>query len=427
MDPEKNNLSSNMGVPGMSGTGDMTGAGSSSIDFTGNNGMAPSADNLSMNDSLASAQDSLTSAGMAASTPGSGAIGLDQLSSSDPSATMASPLTDPLVPAAPVPGSIGSAMSAPAAAPAATAGGITNDMMSASSAPGMFGTTSANPATTATPTMTMGTPDMTAGATTTMTTGGAADALSAAAAASSAPAQAPFNPFAQTSTSGSTATPTSSTTIPPALQPPVEKFSAKKGAGGKMGHGNLNMLTIVMAVLIALLTVSTIVFASLWLSVKDKEKIVYAPPITDGEVGSKMTVLNCSLAGVTNPIEGLEGLVSYDRTLTAHFKDGEVTSAELLSAYNFADNGLAEAARGFFDGRILNLGLAAAEAGVAAPATELNIADNWLNFSVEANASQLVGGIAGDLMLMREDGSVMTTVEDIEAAYMAMGFVCIEE
>ena len=94
MNPEQNNPFSNPGGTPSAG---------SSNPFSGG---------LSMSDSLASAQDNLTSAGMAANTA-PGVMGLDQIGASDPSAVMSSPTDEPLVPAAPVPGSIGSVTSVP--------------------------------------------------------------------------------------------------------------------------------------------------------------------------------------------------------------------------------------------------------------------------------------------------------------------------
>lgn len=111
MNPDGTNSSTNTGTTGGSPATGMGATGSvvpPALDFTSSS--PAEATSLSMADSLASAADNLTSAGMAAKEPDTGSIGMDQIGASDPSATMELP-DEPLVPAAPVPGSIGSVTS----------------------------------------------------------------------------------------------------------------------------------------------------------------------------------------------------------------------------------------------------------------------------------------------------------------------------
>ena len=102
MNPEENNINSNPTTPG--GTNPAGGD-----------------NDLTMADGLASAQDNLTSAGLAASTD-DGIMDLNQLGATAPEAVMTPPIDDPLVPAAPVPGSIGSVTSVPPVNPDPTTG-----------------------------------------------------------------------------------------------------------------------------------------------------------------------------------------------------------------------------------------------------------------------------------------------------------------
>lgn len=121
MNPDETNPTTNTGVTGGSNAGSVV---PPALDFT-----SSETTSLSMADSLASAADNLTSAGMAAKEPDNGSIEMNEIGASNPSAQMERP-DEPLVPAAPVPGSIGSVTSGPAVAThddatAASVGGAT--------------------------------------------------------------------------------------------------------------------------------------------------------------------------------------------------------------------------------------------------------------------------------------------------------------
>lgn len=105
MNPDETNPTTNTGATGGSNAGSVV---PPALDFT-----SSETTSLSMADSLASAADNLTSAGMAAKEPDNGSIEMNEIGASNPSAQMERP-DEPLVPAAPVPGSIGSVTSGPA-------------------------------------------------------------------------------------------------------------------------------------------------------------------------------------------------------------------------------------------------------------------------------------------------------------------------
>lgn len=107
MNPDETNPTTNTGATGGSNAGSVV---PPALDFT-----SSETTSLSMADSLASAADNLTSAGMAAKEPDNGSIEMNEIGASNPSAQMERP-DEPLVPAAPVPGSIGSVTSGPAVA-----------------------------------------------------------------------------------------------------------------------------------------------------------------------------------------------------------------------------------------------------------------------------------------------------------------------
>lgn len=110
MNSDGNNSFSGMDSNGYSGMNNGSG-----IDMSGLSGLNGYSDSgATMADSFAAAQDNLTAAGLASSTP-SNAIGLDQIAETDPERRWGDTTDDnkPLEPAAPVPGSIGSVTSVP--------------------------------------------------------------------------------------------------------------------------------------------------------------------------------------------------------------------------------------------------------------------------------------------------------------------------
>ncbi len=409
MDPEKNNLSAAGGagsaVPSGDATGGVPAAGSTAgapLDFTGMSGSTAGATNgLSMADGLASAQDNLTSAGMAAGTQRTDSIGLDQIGAADPTATMTAPEEEPLVPAAPVPGSIGSAISGPALA--------TNSY-------GVPAMPVANSAETNTPGG--ATAAMTAATTAGINTG----AESVNGMANAAQVQAPYNPFANTMTNnGAAAAPaqTSSTAVPAGLQPKTEKFSAQ--TGGKKDIFTLP--TIIAGAIAAVFLITTIIFIVLWQNALKDQKIVYVPPIDDKE--PEIAALVCSRSGVTDGVEGLDNLTSYDVKFTSNYTDKVLTDINLAAKYAFVDNVAAEGARGYFDQLTNTLRDTAINAGVSEMQTGMEIVDNVVDYSVTAIPDQLVGDAAGGLFLLPsgENGLIMDLAE-VQAHYVEQGFEC---
>lgn len=346
---------------------------SAPVDFTnlGNEG------GLSMSDSLASAQDNLTSAGQAANI-GTHTPALDQLGADNPAAEMASP-NQPLTPAAPLPGSLGSVSSGTPATNATT-----------SNMPVMGGGASSS----------------------------AANATSAAGATTDTAAQPYFNPFA------SATAPTSATTasVPPALQPQAKSFKStaqtSKGRGGVM-----NLLAWILVVVLA---GTTVLFAILWQMAENKapqEKIVYVdrPVDANGMKGAISCTMNLGGDGV----EGLENLISRNRTMKADYEGGELKSISLTTGYDFVDGDSAEAARGYFgneDSYYANIAMGLAIEPVA---TNLQIDGGRADYTVTASVDQLVGecvniyGISLDA-----EGNPDTSMAGIQQDYESAGYVC---
>ena len=200
MNPEDNNLNPNPGMPG---------AGMTNDPLSGTGG-------LNMADGLASAQDNLTSAGLAAST-GGGVMDLNQLGATAPEAVMTPPIDEPLIPAAPVPGSIGSVTSVPPV----NAGAV--DVMPMD-----------------TPSPVAGTPV-------------------------AEPAPAPYNPFAAPQPTATSASNQPAGTAPnPAFQPAVPPKKSKM---------QMSPLVIALGIISAILLVTTIVFVVLYINAKNIPQI----------------------------------------------------------------------------------------------------------------------------------------------------------
>lgn len=398
MNPGENNPSTNTGAgmtPGAAGVagGDSPAATPTStpspLDLT--NVGAPSAPEtgLSMADSLASAQDNLTSAGMAAQSMQTDAIGMDQITATAPSATMATP-DEPLVPAAPVPGSIGSVTSVPPLAPTdPTAQGMTfttTETVTAATAP------------VAQPVMDAGQP-------------------AAPATGVEQPAAAPYNPFATNQTSSSN--------VPTALQPPVEKFSPK-GEGKKP---SMNMLTLILGGLAVLFAVTTIIFVVLWQQAANaKKEVVYLPPVSDTPVSDAVALLSCSREEqVTEGSEAFAGLQSMSHAVTASFKNDELGAVELTNGYVFMNDEAAGAMREFFDGQMVSLGALGNELGVTPIEASFDISGSVVTENLKAEANQLVGGYVTHFMLDGGTGTVDGNLENVRAVYEGQGFTCSVE
>ena len=276
MNPEDNNLNTNPGIPG-----------------AGMNNEPLGANGLNMADGLASAQDNLTSAGLAAST-GAGIMDLNQIGATAPEAVMTPPIDEPLIPAAPVPGSIGSVTSVPPVNP---------DPMS-----GVMGDSSGVP-TGATPV--------------------------------AEPAPAPYNPFAQ-STSTHTAPapePTSAGMTPdPAFQPAVPPKAKTK----------MNPLMVILCVISGILLITTIVLAVLLVQAINNPKIVYVPQPSNEESNTRIEMLTCSREADFAGYAGVESPAIGSETMVASYTNNELRAVSMEYAMRFADESAASTAQANF-------------------------------------------------------------------------------
>lgn len=479
MNPDGTNPSTNTGAGATSDSG----AGAvvpPALDFTSSD-----TTNLSMADSLASAADNLTSAGMAAKTPDNGSIGLGQIGASDPSATMERP-DEPLVPAAPVPGSLGSVTSGPAVASSDNAAGFgasTDATMggygasgtnagglgtSGSAATNSFGGNASTFGGTTSAGTGVGTTSSaggygvtsgfgaTAGASTAPTTAGfgatpttnnmsgvaaagapagtAGSAVSGAAGGVPAGTNEPYNPFAKMG-AGSAAgvqgglganktAQTSSMNVPMGSQPATEKFSAKLSNAKKP-----SLLTVILAILAAVSLVMAIVFAVLWQQAEANKKVTYVPPITDdNNVNQTVAMVTCAKDLGMDGADVLAGLTNHSLVAKVNFANDQLSSVAMLNRYTFIDNAAAEASRGYFDGVTDWYNVLAGNLGVAAIATSFEVVDVTANYNVEAVPEQLVGDYIGVFGLAAgEDGSVDGSRGNIQAIYEANGYVCLED
>lgn len=473
MNPDGTNSSTNTGATGSAGNGAGTGSVvPPALDFTSSDTTS-----LSMADSLASAADNLTSAGMAAKEPDNGSIGLGQIGASDPSATMERP-TEPLVPAAPVPGSLGSVTSGPAvatsddttpasAAPSASAVGSAgfggNATTGFGTAPAGFSATSGFGAGAGVSTaaglgatnnagsagragmagglsgagMTNGgianTGAMNAGMANTETTSAGMTGVGTSGAGAAnigtpniGASSEPYNPFAARmgakSPAGSAGAQTSSTNVPMGSQPVTEKFSTKLSGAHKSG-----LLTVVLGILAAVSLVMAVVFAILWQQAEANKKVVYEPPKDDTNVNHTMAMITCTKDLGADLAETLAGLTGHSATVTANFSDDNLTTIALLNKYFFVDNAAAEAARPFFADQVTWYNDVANNLGIAAATTSTEVVDAALNFDVSVAPEQLMGDYIGVFGLAAgEDGKVNGSRESVQSHYEANGFVCAE-
>ncbi len=395
----------------------------SPLDFT-NPDMLNSTSSLSMSDSLASAQDSLTSAGQAAPMTSS-TIGLDELGTDKPSAMMDTP-NQPLTPAAPVPGSIGSVTSVPPnPAPAMPDLGSSATMPPVNTAP-------AAPA--AAPVTTSNMPNM----------GGANDSTNSMSNTASAPAQPYFNPFAANNAASSSvpssspapapSAPTSSTTIPPALQPQSEKFSDRLAMPAQPKAGGSKVFLIAGWVLALVFLVSTIVMFMFWRDAEDrasKPQVVY-PNITDpGEdkpSEEQVSTLTCTQDVGNAEGLGLENTVGYVREMVGTFKDKQLASMTLFDTITFTDPDAAAGAQWYFDERDTNYRTMAETLGIGELALTNNREEAIYHYNIGANADQLIGEVVDVYMLNKnEAGQALTDIDSVKQAYEGIGFVCTVE
>lgn len=318
MNPENNNPFSNSGLGGTSSTG----AGTPPLNMaTSTNSMNGG---LSMADSMASAQDNLTAAGLASPNP-SNVMGLDQIGATSPSAMMTPPADDPLVPAAPVPGSIGSVTSMP---------------MADAAAPAAMGTAPSAPAAQSAATGSMFNP----------VTPEAANPTQADATASAAP----YNPFAKPATN--TAAPATATaaaggaakapTTPGAFQPAAvaKKVSLKDKMGGDKFK---NPLVLILCGIIAVLAVALIVFIVLFINALNDKEYIYMPSPNNPET-ARREVLTCTRQIAGEEI-GKAGAVWGDTEIVANYENSDLTTINSVNRVTFDSPDAANIARGEYE------------------------------------------------------------------------------
>lgn len=446
MNPDGTNPTTNTGATGGSNAGSVV---PPALDFT-----SSETTSLSMADSLASAADNLTSAGMAAKEPDTGSIEMNEIGASDPSAQMERP-DEPLVPAAPVPGSIGSVTSGPAVTAhddmnTTPAGGAT---MPSSAAAKPFGSTGvASPAGTSTtfsapstagfsPSATSsfnaagtsgasaaGTGVVGAGATGASAVGTGATGASMAGTPSMSATNEPYNPFAAKMGAASESAPTSSMNVPTGSQPATEKFSAKLPSVSMAKKPA--MLTVILGILAAVSLVMAIVFAILWQNAEANKDVVYEPPVNSDDGAANQTVAMVTCTKNLGPDEAgvMAGLTDHNMVATASFSNDQLGSITMLNRYTFVDAAAVEAMRTYFDGTLDWYGAVAEVSGVTAGPVALDIANTVATLSLTAAPEQLAGEYAALFGLTAgEDGRFDTSREVIEANYVANGFVCVED
>lgn len=274
MNPEDNNLNPNPGVPEAGMNSEPLGTGG-----------------LTMADGLASAQDNLTSAGLAAST-GEGVMDLNQIGATAPEAVMTPPIDEPLIPAAPVPGSIGSVTSVPPVSADPMVGEIPAEAPAAGTVP------------------------------------------------VAEPAPAPYNPFAQpASTAAPAPEPVSTGMAPdPAFQPAVPPKAKMQ----------MNPLMIALCVVSGILLVATIVLTVLLIRAINNPKIVYVPQAVSEESNARIEMLTCSREADFAGYAGLEEPAMGSETMVASYTNNELRAMSMEYAMRFADESMAVTARDTF-------------------------------------------------------------------------------
>lgn len=369
MNPEENNPLANPGVPDF-------GMSNGQINIPGND--------LLMNDGLSMAGDSLTAAGMAAAPTMNGPLNFNQIGSTDGENTPTiTPNEEPLVPAAPVPGSIGSVTSVPAAA----------EPMANPFAP----IESPAPATTGA----MPAPEI-------------------------EPQAAPYNPFAQTTNSSVPApapapeqpsqplmTPVSAAPVNPAFQPAPAPVSSKKSRSA-------SPLTAILAIVCALLLISTIVFVALFINAKNNPKIVYVPTVAGGESDSQISFLSCSRSEEANVLVNDAYVVPVSHTLTMNYSNGQLGAITSEYQATFASEEDAIAGRDIYEAVIVTGSPVALD-------VEYEINGNVLNITDKPSASPLTEDIALTLLYGSTEGVSTTSMDDVRATVEAEGYVCTVE
>lgn len=356
MNPEQNNPLTNTGTPNFGGPADQSGQG------------------LSMADTLASAQDSLTSAGMAAGGGASTPIGLDSIDGLSGGANPSATIEDrPLVPAAPVPGSIGSVTSVPSLPP-------TENPQS--------------PFTPVDPNLAMNNPAQNVEPT-------------------AQPTQAAYNPFSQTPTDLNPAP-----AAPAPIQPQAE------GAGKAKKPSGTNSLTIILGILALVAIISTAVFAFMFFKAKDETKVVYVPSFSEDESNATMKVLSCTHENDYNYLIGYDHPVMGTENITLNYSGDELSSVEIEHVANYdneADAVVAKDNLASMQTALVNDIIAGnyTTDGVAMR-VELGLAEGAT--LDEENARKLIYGEAA-----AADTSKSLALDAVEQNYQDNGYICTVE
>lgn len=365
MNPEDNNPLSNPFA-----TGGMTGG--SPDPMTGMGGTP-------MPDNLASAQDSLTAAGMAANQGIGGAMDLNQIAAADDANTAAlPPVEEPLVPAAPVPGSIGSAVSVPPADPVP--------------APAFGGFGESAPASGAMPA-----PEVT-------------------------PSSTPFNPFATPSTSAAQPAPAPQPTTGPAPAPSAPQSApapVPMGTEKPKGKLAMNPLTIILGVVAVLLLILAITFFILWDNEKKNVKPVYYPQVSEENSNSTIKSISCQRS------ESQEDPAGSGRSVaTISYTGDDLSAYSYYLTLDFASEDDANRMRELNAAAVENMaGLVGGTLSVSGNVNSNNYSYNITSEDgVEIATEDVMNAIYGTT-----EGEPSLALADVQAKYEAEGFVCTEE
>lgn len=329
MNPEENNPLANPGVPNF-------GVPNNPTNFPVNDQFT--------NDNLSMAGDSLTAAGMAAAPTAPRPVSFNQIDAPAEENSGFTPVEEPLVPADPVPGSIGSVTSVPPAEP------LANPFAPADNAP-----SGAMPA-----------PEV-------------------------QPQAAPYNPFSQPAASEPATQPAASEptkpfmtpakdTINPAFQPapaPVKPKSMR----------SMNPLTAILAIACALLLISTITFAALFINAKNNPKVVYVPSVSDGESNSQIQFLSCTREEDQSPLTNGAYPVPAVRTFSLTYSGDKLKSISDEYQITFNTEEDAVAGRDIFSNTTA--------ATLPTPSdVQYNINGNVLDITIVPNGDPLTDDIA---------------------------------
>lgn len=360
MNPEENNPLANPGMP----------------DYSANNpgGIDPGATNTDNNNTYAPTSMTATSA-----MPTFGAAATPTATDSPAFA----PLDEPLTPAAPVPGSIGSVTSVPltAAEPMANPFAPTAE--------------TAAPA--------------------------AALADDAAAPATNTAASAPYNPFAPASEKTETSSPAASTT--PAAAAPAAKpaFQPTAPAAAAKVKKPIDMLTILLGALSAILLITTVVFAVLYFNAKNNPKIVYVPTTSEDDSNSRLQILTCS---TSHPYELNPefGATLYENTI-ATFTDSNISGLRGETQVTLPTE------QDAINARDAMLGLFAMSGNEAFPTLyEPSIDGTTLHFNIRPQTDPLTADAAAFFIYGNDTTTARSvTMEDVKAYYESLGGTCTIE